>query len=198
MTFRADFEHRDALIGAALDEFSEHGYDAASVNQILAAAGMSKGQLYHHFANKEALYLALVEWTIDEKVRWHSEGHPLRVPDDFFDVIEANITASIGFAQARPEVERFARSLLAERGRPIFDTVTTRVGFDPNDSIGMLVAQHHAAGGFRPGLSLGFVTNVVVLVVNHLPELLDLRTPADLEPPLSELVAWLRHSLGRG
>ena len=69
MKFRADFEHRYALTGAALDEFSEHGYDAASVNRILAAAGMSKGQLYHHFANKEALYLALVEWTIDEKVR---------------------------------------------------------------------------------------------------------------------------------
>jgi len=145
VTFRADFEHRDALIGAALDEFSEHGYDAASLNRVLAAAGMSKGQLYHHFANKEALYLALVEWTIDEKVRWHSDGRPLRVPDDFFDVIEANITASIGFAQARPEVERFARSLLAERGRPIFDTVTTQVGFDTNDSIGTLVAHHHAA-----------------------------------------------------
>ncbi len=43
VTFRADFEHRDALIGAALDEFSEHGYHAASLNRILAAAGMSKG-----------------------------------------------------------------------------------------------------------------------------------------------------------
>lgn len=95
MTFRAEFEHRDALIGAALDEFSEHGYDAVSLNRILSAAGMSKGQMYHHFANKEALYLALVEWTIDEEIRWHTGGHAVRVPDDFFDAIEANITAGI-------------------------------------------------------------------------------------------------------
>jgi Bacterial regulatory proteins, tetR family len=54
VTLRADFVHRDKLLRAALDEFCEHGYRAASVNRILSASGMSKGQLYHHSRARRA------------------------------------------------------------------------------------------------------------------------------------------------
>ncbi len=195
MTFRAEYEHRDELRRAALAEFTERGYDAASLNRILGASQMSKGQLYYHFAGKEALFLALVEWMIDEKVRWLADHPPELAGQDFFAVLAAGVRSSIEFASSRPEVAQLTKAVLAERGRPVFDAVTTRFGFTANRELGALVELHHARGAFRPELTLEFVTRVVVLVVNNLPELLDLDSAADFAPRVDEIVAWLRHSL---
>ncbi len=167
MTFRAAFEHRDDLLRAALDEFCERGYDAASINRILSASGMSKGQLYHHFASKEGLYLALVEWMIDEKAAWFAR-QPATAAGDFVDVLGAQLRASLEFAAAHPDVDRLSRALLRERGRPVFDRVVRRFAFDPASALGELVAHHHGQERLR----------------------------SDLSPRLDELLAFLRAGLG--
>lgn len=47
----------ESIIHAALEEFLEKGYDGASMEAVAKRAGVSKGGLYHHFANKDALLL---------------------------------------------------------------------------------------------------------------------------------------------
>jgi TetR/AcrR family transcriptional regulator len=49
-----------AILDAAIRLFSECGYDGVSMRQIAAAAGVSKSNIYHHFASKEALYLGIL------------------------------------------------------------------------------------------------------------------------------------------
>jgi len=51
---------RGQLIAVATRLFTEHGYEGTSVEAVLAAAGVSRGALYHHFAGKEALFEAVV------------------------------------------------------------------------------------------------------------------------------------------
>ncbi|MCS7248059.1 MAG: TetR/AcrR family transcriptional regulator [Anaerolineales bacterium] len=73
-------ETRARILAAAVDQFIRFGYEAASVDQICAAAGVSKGAFYHHFPSKQALFLALLEnWiqdleasfeTIRDEVDW--------------------------------------------------------------------------------------------------------------------------------
>ncbi len=61
-------ETRTHILEAALRRFANHGYSAASVDEICAEAGVSKGAFYHHFPSKQALFLELLnEWldTID-------------------------------------------------------------------------------------------------------------------------------------
>lgn len=48
------------IINGALKEFSEKGYDAASINTICHQEKLSKGILYHYFSTKDELYLACV------------------------------------------------------------------------------------------------------------------------------------------
>jgi AcrR family transcriptional regulator len=194
VSFRAAFEHRDDLLRAALDEFCDRGYHAASINRILSASGMSKGQLYHHFAGKEDLYLALVEWMIDQKTAWLEEQPP-NSGGDLVDTVGLQLRASLEFAAAHPDVDRLSRAVLRERGRPIFAQVVRRFAFDPGSALGSLVARHYAQGRIRRDLSLAFVQRAVLLIVNHLPELLDLDQPADLGPKLDELLAFLRSGL---
>src|SRR3954470_15489964 len=51
---------REALIGAALDEFSEKGYEAATVAGIAERAGVTTGALYAHFDSKLDLLLETI------------------------------------------------------------------------------------------------------------------------------------------
>ena len=62
-------EGRDELLAAALRVFARRGYRQAGVDEIVAAAGYSKGALYWHFSGKEDLLLALLEERIDAPTR---------------------------------------------------------------------------------------------------------------------------------
>lgn len=52
---------RTAILDAALELFSHRGYGATSMRDIAGRAGVSTGSVYHHFADKEAIFLALLE-----------------------------------------------------------------------------------------------------------------------------------------
>lgn len=52
---------RERILRAALAVFARKGYHRAAVDDIVRESSTSKGAVYHHFPNKEALFLALVD-----------------------------------------------------------------------------------------------------------------------------------------
>jgi AcrR family transcriptional regulator len=60
-------ETRSALVGVARELFSRRGYAATSTEEIVRAAGASRGALYYHFRDKEELFRAVYE-EIDREV----------------------------------------------------------------------------------------------------------------------------------
>lgn len=54
---------RQRILDRALALFASQGYDAVSVNQIAAAAGIKAPSLYNHFAGKQAIFDAIVAET---------------------------------------------------------------------------------------------------------------------------------------
>jgi AcrR family transcriptional regulator len=51
---------RDAILAAALEEFSARGFAAARLDDVAARAGVGKGTIYLHFRDKQALFQELV------------------------------------------------------------------------------------------------------------------------------------------
>ena len=51
---------REAILAAALDEFSAQGFAAARLDDVARRAGVAKGTIYLHFRDKEALFQDLV------------------------------------------------------------------------------------------------------------------------------------------
>lgn len=75
---------RDKLLRAAFEEIYRRGFQAASLDSILAKAGVTKGALYHHFRDKASLGLAVVDEVVKGLLleRWlgplrQSTGDPL-------------------------------------------------------------------------------------------------------------------------
>ena len=62
-------DSRRRLLEAAASVLSERGYRNATVDQIVAEAGLSKGSFYWNFAAKEELFLSLLDERIDRPAR---------------------------------------------------------------------------------------------------------------------------------
>lgn len=58
---RSGEDTRLALLGAARRQFGEHGYAATLTEDVVAAAGVTKGALYHHFGGKTELFAEVYE-----------------------------------------------------------------------------------------------------------------------------------------
>jgi AcrR family transcriptional regulator len=52
---------RERIIATARRLFAAEGYEGTSTESVLAKSGVSRGALYHHFHNKEALFAAVLE-----------------------------------------------------------------------------------------------------------------------------------------
>ena len=52
---------REHILSAARRAFARHGYEGATVKVLEAETGLSRGAIFHHFRDKEALFLALAE-----------------------------------------------------------------------------------------------------------------------------------------
>jgi TetR/AcrR family transcriptional regulator, transcriptional repressor for nem operon len=64
----AEPDTRDKILFAAYKEIHVNGFQAASLNHILARTGVTKGALYHHFPNKTALGYAVIEEVIAKRI----------------------------------------------------------------------------------------------------------------------------------
>jgi AcrR family transcriptional regulator len=94
---------RDELIASAREQFGRQGYEAASIEAVLQDVGVSRGALYHHFANKEDLFLAVlhdVEQDIATAVH-----EAARAPRDPAERMRAGCRAWLELAQD-PAVQR--------------------------------------------------------------------------------------------
>jgi AcrR family transcriptional regulator len=53
-------EVRRRLLDAALEVFAEQGFDTANLDQVAAAAGLTKGAIYSNFTGKDDLFYAMM------------------------------------------------------------------------------------------------------------------------------------------
>jgi AcrR family transcriptional regulator len=59
-------ERRHSILGAANEVFGERGYEHVRIDDVAAAAGISKALIYEHFASKQELYIELMNRATEE------------------------------------------------------------------------------------------------------------------------------------
>ena len=81
---RIQEENERKILAAALDVFSDKGFRGASLDDIAAAAGMSKPNMLYYFKGKEEIHLTLLSRLLENWLAplqtLNPDGDPLRAP----------------------------------------------------------------------------------------------------------------------
>ncbi len=62
---------RFKILQVALNEFANHSYEKSSINRICTEGNISKGVMYHHFKDKDELYLLCVRYCYDTMLDYY-------------------------------------------------------------------------------------------------------------------------------
>lgn len=198
MSFEKSFEHRERLLEAALTEFADQGFVAASINRILRQAGMSKGQFYYHFKDKEGLYFAAIEVLIARKQAFLSQHlSPADLQQDIFSLLQTQIRLGLEFARQYPLINRFSERFVKEKGNPIYHKTLAHYNFEENDGLKRLIDLAHERGDFRADLPLPFIRHVIAYLSTNVVELVNLDDQAEFEQSLTHFITFLKSGLAQ-
>ena len=107
---RIQREKTEAILAAALEVFSTHGFRGATLDEIAEAAGLSKPNLLYYFASKEAVHRMLLERLLDT---WLAPLRQLDPAGDPVREIGAYIRRKLEMARDYPRESRlFAGEIL--------------------------------------------------------------------------------------
>ena len=117
---------RRAILDAAFRVIHRHGFQGMRLDEVVEATGLTKGALYHHFPNKQALGYAVVDEIISEMM------HELwtRPLEDAGDPLQAIIDTLTGIAERMGEeltVLGCPLNNLAQEMSPLDEGFRTRI-----------------------------------------------------------------------
>jgi AcrR family transcriptional regulator len=143
MTQQRGEETRSHILDVAGELFAERGYDATSVADICAQAGVTKGAFYHHFESKQAVFLELRD-------RWLSP-------------LEAQLNLARDPNETLPQllqhVADMASAMFAEAGedqrQKVFLELLSAARQDPTILPAMLAPMHRYREWFEQLISAG-------------------------------------------
>ena len=140
---------RAALLEAAARGFSHYGYGNLVLERVASEAGYTRGALYHLFAGKEELALAVVDWVADT---WEQEvWEPAQRAHPPVDVLVALARGHIVFC--RRDIARVMMALRVEfegREHPVGARVA-EIGRDLAMRFGAVVSAGRRDGSIPPG-----------------------------------------------
>ncbi len=107
---RIQKKNRAAILEAALNVFSAHGFRGATVDQIATEAGLSKPNLLYYFPSKEAIHAALLSGLLET---WLAPLHDLDANGDPMEEILSYIRRKLQMSRELPRESRlFANELV--------------------------------------------------------------------------------------
>jgi TetR/AcrR family transcriptional regulator len=143
---RIQREKTEAILAAALDVFSTHGFRGATLDQIAEVAGLSKPNLLYWFASKEEVHQALLRRLLDT---WFESLAQIDPDGDPVREIVAYVRRKVTMARNYPRESRlFAGEVL--RGAPSIAGVLTGEVRSLVDAKADVIARWAAAGRIAP------------------------------------------------
>lgn len=181
---RGGSDARARILAAATDEFSEHGYDGATMRAIATRAGVDSALVHHYFGTKADLFTEIV-------------GAPIRPDLDIPAILEGD-RAQLGEAIVRYLLVRFEQPEVRRRGvlllrNAIGNRLATPLlaAFLSRELLGRITAQLGGEDGeLRASLAASQVAGM--LVARYI-----LKLPGIATASVDDLVAWIGPTIQR-
>ncbi|MBK0097538.1 TetR family transcriptional regulator [Erwinia sp. S63] len=139
---------RQHIIDAALDEFTERGFDGARMDAIAEQSQTNKSLIYRYFESKEALYIAGLTDTY-EKLR--ASQHEIRFDDpDPVESMRKLIESTFDSFAKNPRLVRILTHENVQNARFLKQSVSIKLLYTPlMDKLSHVISKGQEAGIFR-------------------------------------------------
>ncbi len=118
---RIQKKNKAAILEAALNVFSAHGFRGATVDQIAAEAGLSKPNLLYYFPSKEAIHAALLSGLLEV---WLAPLHDLDENGDPLEEILSYAQRKLQMSHELPRESRLFANELVQGAPRIHDALS--------------------------------------------------------------------------
>lgn len=155
---------QDKMINASLMLFSKNDYKHASTDDIVKAAGISKGLLFHYFVSKEGLYIFLIDYSVKYLINEFSRV--IGEETDYFSYHEKFELAKLNVLRNYPYMYQFILRAMTESNISIREKST--------DSINQFraVMDKYMASidtpSLKPGIDMAHIENMIDFTVTGL------------------------------
>lgn len=180
-------ERQEAILRAALDEFSTHGFTEASLNRIITAASLSKGSMYYYFDSKEDLYVHLLRVQVEQMV---ARAGPFPVPTAaepcaYWSAIEDYCLRLVKALDASPQLARLLRHWMSGTGVPALEQAQR----DAEQTALPWLAQALAAGQEIGAMRTDIPDALLLAVITAIGRVIDSWVIAEAPNPLDHAAA---------
>lgn len=199
-------EKQERVLAAAMGEFSDKGYQKASVNVMVSASGIAKGSIYQYFKDKKSLFLYVFDFAISMVRRTLLAVKEETRDQDFFVRLEKSLLAGVDFIHRHPRVYNLYLKILFDQHVPRRQELLQAVRRFAAEYLGSLVRQGQARGELRADLSPSAVVFLLDALLDRFLQAvavpyfdvslnLDQAGPAEMQGRVGELVGLLRDGL---
>jgi len=164
-------EEQNKIIDAALEEFADKDFETASLNSIIAKAGISKGSMYHYFTNKEDLYAFIISQAMKKKEDFlkqalgASDKPPAKM--SFFEKLEFQMLASVDFAAQHYRYHQFSVRLQTMVESPLKKRLIGDLTRAFEGYVKTMVDEAMLAGEIRDEFDKDFVIRILKFTLMH-------------------------------
>ncbi len=162
-------EKQERVLSAALGEFSDKGYQQASVNTMVSASGIAKGSIYQYFKDKKSLFLYIFDFAIGMVRRTLLAVKEETRDEDFFVRLEKSLLAGVAFIQRHPRVYGLYLKILFDQHVPRRRELLAAVRQFAAEYLGSLVRQGQERGELRADLPPAAAIFLLDALVGPLP-----------------------------
>ena len=159
-------ERREEIIRVTLELAAEQGVDDVTTQDMAQAMGVTQGAVFRHFASKDAIWLAVMQWVRDRLMgvvgRAASQGR------DPLDALQRMFFAHIDFISGHPAIPRVLTSQHLHGRSDLLRKLVTEIMLGYEKKVAGLLADAQAQGLARTDLDVHAAATLYIGMIQGL------------------------------
>lgn len=166
--FNLPEEKREKILDAAMLEFEHNSYENASINQIVAKSGISKGSFYQYFEDKKDLYKYILSMIVSKKLEYITPVMQNPFEHNFFTVIRDMNLSGLRFAKENPRYTAIGNWVLKDIKKPFYKEFINENQGQAHDVYAMLLNNAIKRGEVRADIDVDFTAKMIFKLSSEL------------------------------
>jgi len=112
-------DKKQKILTTAIEEFAQHGFRQASLNQMVQKLGIAKGSIFQYFGTKEGLFHVIFDHAVELVRRSLRQVKQETAETDFFERIRRSLLTGIRFIEQHPRIYQIYLKMMFQEDFPL-------------------------------------------------------------------------------